>query len=67
MDANRLHAVPRAKLPMEVFAGNELTQARMEGDDMVILKINLNKGFPVEVGFFQRGLVTDMDKLFLLP
>jgi hypothetical protein len=49
--------MPRAKLPMEVFAGNELTQAWMEGDDMIILKINLNKGFPVVVAFMHFNMV----------
>ena len=52
-DADSLHAVPVAEIPLQVIAIYKMAQARMEGRNVVILKIHFNKGFPVEAVLFR--------------
>ena len=49
--AHRLHAVPVAEFPVEFVAIDKFAQARMKRLDVVILEINLDERFPVEVVF----------------
>ena len=51
VDADGLHAIPVTKVPCQVITVNKMAQAGMERGDVVILKVHLDKGFPVEVIF----------------
>ena len=41
----------RAELPFEVVATDEIAQTRMEGHDVIVLEVDLDKGFPVVIAF----------------
>ena len=57
MNADRLHAVPLAKLPFQVVTRDELAEARMEGHDVVVLEVHLDEGLPVVVAVVHLDVV----------
>ena len=55
--ADRLHRVMPAKLPAQVFAGDELAETGMKGRDVIVLEVDLDEGLPVVVAFVQMDAV----------
>ena len=47
--AHGLHRILRPEFPAQIFAGHKVAQAGVEGADVVILQVDLDKGFPVVV------------------
>ena len=57
MNPNGLNAVPLPKFPSQVFARDKFSQSGMEGDDMIVFKINLDEGFPVVIAIMDFNMV----------
>ena len=48
-DADRLQRRPRRELPLQVVAGDEVAEARVERHDVVVLEVDLDERLPVVV------------------
>ena len=57
METHRLYAMPVAKFPLQIFTGNKFAKSWMKGFDMVVLKINLDKCFPVVIAFMHFDMI----------
>ena len=55
--AHGLHRVLLGKLPLQVVAGHEVAQARVEGADVVVLEVDLDEGLPVVVALVHLDMV----------
>ena len=60
MHAHALHTVVGGKLPAEIVAGDEVTQSRVEGRNVIILKIDLDEGLPVVIAGVHLDVVEDI-------
>ena len=52
-----LHRVLAGELPLQVVTGDEIAQSRVEGADVVVLQIDLDKGLPVVVALVHLDMV----------
>ena len=55
--AHGLHRKMFAHLPLQIFTGDKVAQSGMERADMVVLEVNLDKGFPVVVAYVHFHMV----------
>ena len=57
VDADGLQRRPGSELPLEVLAGDELAEPRVERDDVVVLEVDLDERLPVVVALVQLDAV----------
>ena len=58
--ADGLYGVMLAEFPSQIVAIDEVAETRMERLDVVILQINFDEGFPVQVILFDFNLVENV-------
>ena len=60
VDTDTLQAVILVEFPGQVIAGDKMAQPGMKRRDVIILKVDLNKGLPVVIALMDFDVVKDI-------